>query len=42
VDYCGTFLKLLQARLAARAPWEAGAMQPTMAAALDVRALLQL
>lgn len=36
VDYCGTFVKLLQARLTSRTPWDAAAMQPTMAAALDV------
>lgn len=36
VDYCGTFLKLFQARLEARGARDAAAMQPTMAAALDV------
>ncbi|KAI8465978.1 MAG: WD40-repeat-containing domain protein [Monoraphidium minutum] len=36
VDYCGPFLKLLRARLAARCPWEPPAMQPTMASGLDL------
>ncbi|GBF95106.1 hypothetical protein Rsub_07690 [Raphidocelis subcapitata] len=36
VDYCGPYVKLLQERLLARTPWEARAMQPTMAAALDL------